>query len=183
MEIIETTSAIGSLKDSFQEVEKKMGRVPNMFKIMGNAPNVLNAYIKFSGALNNPSIGQKFAEQIALATAEFNSCTYCLSAHTSFAYNAGLSKQEIMEARRLDSPDPKIDKGLKFVEKLLRSHHALSPDDAEQLKQSGYTDGEILEIIAFVVRNIFTNYVNIISQTAIDWNEIIEPSNSNANGH
>ena len=55
------------------------------------------------------------------------------------------------------------------MKKILSQPHTLSPSDFKNLKEQGYTDGEILEIIAHVIRNAFTNYVNTVSATELEW--------------
>jgi len=150
-------------------VNKKLGRIPAMYAVMANSPAVLDAYVKFNGALNAGTIGSKLAERIAVASAEHNGCTYCLSAHSFFGEKAGISKTELEDARRFHAGDAKINAALQFEKKLLETPHDISPADAGPLRQAGYTDGEILEIVANTVRNIFTNYINVLADTEVDW--------------
>jgi uncharacterized peroxidase-related enzyme len=155
-------------------VSKKLGRIPNMYKVMANSPAVLDAYVKLNGALSAGAIGNKLAEMIALATAEYNGCSYCLSAHTFFGGKTGLSDQQILDARGFHADSEKFDAGLQFAKKILVSPNQLSDDDIIPMRAHGYTDGEILEIIANVIRNMFTNYVNIVSNTEVDWPVVIQ---------
>lgn len=52
---------------------------------------------------------------------------------------------------------------------MAHSPAGLSANDLQLLREKAFTDGEVLEIIANVVRNIFTNYLNVIAGTAVDW--------------
>ena len=38
-----------------------------------------------------------------------------------------------------------------------------------QVRNAGYTDGEVVEIVANVAINIFTNYFNHIANTEVDF--------------
>lgn len=163
------------------QTQKKLGRVPNMYRVMAHSPAVLEAYQAFAGALTKGSIGARMAEMIALATAEFNACSYCLSAHTFLGAKAGLQEEEAKQARMFHADSGKEEAALQFVQKLLSRPASLSADDLQLLREKTFTDGEVLEIIANVVRNIFTNYLNVIAGTAIDWPVIVQPLNAPAN--
>ncbi len=164
-------------KITMDMVSKKLGRVPNMYQVMANSPAVLEAYVKFNGALSGGTLGYKMAELIALATAETNACSYCLSAHSFLGAKVGLSEEQMLEGRRFYSQDEKWNAGLLFAKKMLESPKSVSSADIEPLRNVGYSDGDILEIVANVIRNIFTNYINIISETEVDWPMIIKPLN------
>ena len=170
-------TAPDAAKTTMELVKNKLGRVPNMYQVMANSPAVLDAYVKFNGALSGGTLGGKMAELIALATAEENGCSYCLSAHTFFGAKAGLSEQQMRAGRVFESEDSKIKAGLLFAKKMLASPKEISSADIEPLRNAGYTDGDILEIVANVIRNIFTNYINIISETEVDWPVIVKPLN------
>ena len=170
---LETASEVSQIV--LEMVNKKLGRVPNMYKVMANSPAVLDAYVKMNTALSVGAIGNKMAEMIALATAEHNECSYCLSAHSYLGNKLGLTEQQMHEAKTFQSENVKTEAGLQFAKKLLKNPNTISADDLAPLKEQSYTDGEILEIIANVIRNVFTNYVNIVSNTEVDWPVIVKP--------
>ena len=159
-------------------VKKKLGRIPNMYKVMANSPSVVDAYVKLNNALSAGTIGSKMAEMIALATAEENTCSYCLSAHSFLGAKVGLSAEQILDARKFYSQDEKMNAGLIFVKKMLETPKEISSTDIEPLRKVGYTDGDILEIVANVIRNIFTNYINTISETEVDWPVVVKSLNN-----
>jgi uncharacterized peroxidase-related enzyme len=179
---ISTETASENAKITMEMVNKKLGRVPNMYKVMANSPAVLEAYVKFNGALSGGTLGSKMAELIALATAETNACSYCLSAHNFFGAKVGLSEEQMLQGRTFHSQDEKMNMGLLFAKKMLDNPKEISSSDIEPLRNIGYSDGDILEIVANVIRNIFTNYINIISETELDWPVIIKPLKTNNNG-
>ncbi len=161
-------------KVTMEMVNKKLGRVPNMYQVMANSPAVLEAYVNLNGALSGGALGNKMAELIALATAETNTCSYCLSAHSFFGAKVGLSEEQILEGRAFHSQDEKMNAGLLFAKKVLETPKEISSADIEPLRSVGYSDGDILEIVANVIRNIFSNYINIISETEVDWPVIVK---------
>jgi len=177
---INVSEASEASKAVLESVSKKLGRIPNMHRVMANSPAVVDAYVKLNVALSGGTIGSKLAEMIALATAEHNACSYCLSAHTFLGTKAGLTEKQLLDSRLFHSDDEKLNAGLFFAKKILSVPNKISPEDITLLKRYGYTDGEVLEIIANVVRNIFTNYINTVSDTEVDWNAIVKPLNESA---
>jgi alkylhydroperoxidase family enzyme len=72
--VVDPGSSTGKAHDLLAAVQKKLGLVPNMTRVMANSPAVLEAYIGFSGALDRASLDAKTRERLALGTAEANQC-------------------------------------------------------------------------------------------------------------
>ena len=91
-------------------VKKQFGVVPNMFRLIANSPAALESYLDLSDALGKGTLPAPTRERIALAVAEINGCTYCLSAHTYLGKNlAKLDDAEITANRNGVSNDPRAD--------------------------------------------------------------------------
>lgn len=167
----ETTT--GKSKELFNGIQSKLGMVPNMMRTMGNSPAVLEGYLNLSGALSKSSIGAKMGELIALAVSQENSCDYCLSAHTFIGANlVKIDSASLQSARTAESSNEKVQTGLVFAKKLVTTRGRVSDEDVQIVKDAGYTEGEIGEIIAHVALNVFTNYFNNTANTVIDFPEI-----------
>jgi uncharacterized peroxidase-related enzyme len=109
-------------------------------------------------------------ERIALAIAEFNACDYCLSAHTYLGKNvAKLDDSEIAANRNGSSNDARADAAVRFARKVAQLRGQVSDDDVRSIRAAGYTDGEIVEIVQHVALNTWTNYVNNVARTEIDF--------------
>lgn len=150
-------------------VQKALGIIPNMVAIMAQSPAVVGAYVSFSHSLSQGALPARLREQIALAVAEENACDYCLSAHTFLGEKAGLKQDDVLNARRGTSADPRIAAALVFARKVLETRGQVNDADLTVLREHGYTDGEVAEIIAHVALNIFTNYFNVAAETEIDF--------------
>ena len=150
-------------------VQKKMGGVPNIIATMAQSPAVANAYLGFSQAVASGSLSARLREQIALVVGETNSCGYCVSAHTALGKKAGLSEQDTRDARRAEATDEKETQALQFARQIVTIQGHVTDEDVERVRQAGYTDGEIAEIVANVSLNIFTNYFNHVAGTEIDF--------------
>lgn len=162
----------GRVKELLDGVTAKLGMTPNMMKTMAQSPAVLEAYLNFSGALAGGELNAGLREQIALITAEINGCGYCASAHTAIGKMVGLSGEAISSARRGHSADAKSDAALKFARKVIVNRGQVSEADIKALKDTGFSEGEIGEIVANVALNIFTNYFNEIAETEIDFPKV-----------
>jgi uncharacterized peroxidase-related enzyme len=153
-----------------EAVNKQIGRVPNLFRLVGVSPASLEAYLGMNGALGKGTLDVRTRERIALAVAEINDCGYCLSAHSYFGKNlAKLSDDEILANRNGGSADVKADAAVRFAAQLANARGQVGDDAVQAVRQAGYTDAQIIEIIAHVAINTFTNYVNESLKTEIDF--------------
>jgi uncharacterized peroxidase-related enzyme len=153
-----------------EAVKKQLGVVPNMFRLIATSPQTLDGYLSFSGALAKGALQPATRERIALAVAEVNGCDYCLSAHTYLGRNlAHLDDAEMTANRRGASNDPKADAAVRFAAQLTRERGHVGEADLSAVRQAGYTDAQVLEIIAHVALNTFTNTVNVALKTEIDF--------------
>ncbi|MBV6323774.1 carboxymuconolactone decarboxylase family protein [Duganella violaceipulchra] len=151
-------------------VNKQLGVVPNLMKLVGNSPAALEGYLSLSGALSNGSLGGPLRERIALAVAEFNDCEYCLAAHTYLGKNlAKLSDEEINAARNADSSDARAKAALHFARRVAAEQGRVTDADLAALKAAGYGDAATVEIVAEVALNILTNYINNVARTTLDF--------------
>ena len=153
-----------------QAVKKQLGVVPNLFRLVGNSPAALEGYLGLNGALAKGALEAPTRERIALAVAEINGCDYCLSAHSYLASNlAKLSEAEISANRDGGSTDPKADVAVRFAVKLVNARGHVSAADVQAVKQAGYSDPQVIEIVLHVALNTLTNYVNEMAKTEIDF--------------
>jgi uncharacterized peroxidase-related enzyme len=162
----------GKARELLDAVKAKLGRTPNMMKTMAQSPAVLEAYLNFSGALGGGKLNARLREQIALISAEINGCGYCASAHTAIGKIVGLDEDAILAARNGNAADAKTDAALKFARTVIVNRGEVSDADLQAVKDAGFSDGEVGEIVANVALNIFTNYFNEIVKTDIDFPKV-----------
>lgn len=160
--------------------EKKLGVVPNMFRLIATSPAALEGYLGMSGALGKGRIAAAVAERIALAVAEVNACTYCLSAHTYLARNlAKLDDAEITANRSGASSDPKLDAAVRFASLVARSRGHVTEAELKAARDAGWSDAELVEIVQHVALNFWTNLFNEVFKTDLDF-PVMEPRSSAA---
>jgi uncharacterized peroxidase-related enzyme len=156
-----------------EAVKKQLGVAPNLFRLVSNSPAALQGYLGLSAALNKGALRAATRERIALAVAEINGCDYCLSAHTYLGKNlAKLDEAEITANRNGASNDPIADAAVRFAAKIARKRGHVSEDDVRAVKLAGYDDAQVIEIVLHVALNTWTNYINEVAKTDIDFPKI-----------
>jgi len=170
-----TAGAAGPILES---VKKQMGSVPNIFATLAHSPATLEGFLAFSGALGTGELSASVREQIALAVAGLNQCDYCASAHTLMAVGAGVDQTEASNNLRGKATDPRTQAILDFVSKIINKRGDVPTSDVNTLRESGVSNAELVEILAHIAINIFTNYFNHVAQTEIDFPFVSAQSNS-----
>jgi uncharacterized peroxidase-related enzyme len=161
--------AEGKAQELLGAVKAKMGIVPNLTKVMANSPAVLEGYLGLSGALAGGSLPPKLRELLAVTVGVANGCDYCVSAHTAIGKRVGLAAEQIDAARKGTATDPKTAAAVEFARKLVATRGKATDADLEAVRAAGYGDGEITEIVGHVALNTFTNYLNNVADTEIDF--------------
>jgi uncharacterized peroxidase-related enzyme len=163
-------SAPAASQPLLQAVNKQLGSVPNLFRLVANSPAALEGYLGMSGALGKGALAAQTRERIALAVAEINGCGYCLSAHTYLGKNlAKLDDAEMAANRSGASNNPKADAAVRFAAKVTQQRGKVSAEDVSAVRNAGYSDAEIIEIVQHVALNTWTNYINEVAATEIDF--------------
>jgi uncharacterized peroxidase-related enzyme len=159
----------GKTRRLLGQARTKLGIVPNLFRVLGNAPVALEGYVNFSAALAGGTLNDRIREQIALAVAESNLCGYCLSTHAFLSKRSGLTPDEIANAIRASADDPKTDAILKLARAIVVQRGEVRDSDLQHARVASLTDGEVAETVANVALNIFENYMSHVARVAIDF--------------
>jgi uncharacterized peroxidase-related enzyme len=167
--MIEPDEANDKTKELFDQIHEHLGIVPNMAKAMANSPALLESYHTMNTTLGQGILSPRLRVQIALTVAETHQCRYCVSVHTEFAQQIGLTELEILEARMAISVDPKEDVVLKFARGILDYQNNVAEEELWYVRDAGYNDEEIAEIIGNVALNFLTSHFNFLANTELDF--------------
>lgn len=165
IQAVDPSTATGKAKELLDAVKGKLGLVPNMTRVMAASPAVLESYLAFSGALAGGLLDARTREQLALLTAQQNHCDYCLSAHTAIGKMVGLNHDQIAASRAGDGSSPRTTAALTFA----KTKGQVGEAELAAVRNAGFSEGEIAEIIAHVALNAFTNYFNVAADVEIDF--------------
>ncbi len=152
-----------------QSIHGAFGAVPNMFRTVAHSPAALNAMWASFAALGKGKLGARLGELIAVAVANRNGCDYCLAAHTHLGQAAGLTIDQLSQAQVGESSDPKTKAALQFALELTEQRGQIAPGRIQELRQHGFSDEVIVEILAHVALNLFTNYTNVAFDVPVDF--------------
>lgn len=169
---VDHASAQGPAKEYLDGIKAKLGATPNIFRTFAHSPAVGEFYANGSAALGKSTLSAALREQIALTVAGANKCNYCASAHTAIGKKAGVSDAELPMNLSGKSADKKTQAALTFSKKVVDTKARIADADLKAVKDAGFTDAEVLEIIAVVAFNIFTNYFNHIVDTEVDFPKV-----------
>lgn len=165
---IDPRHARGRVKELLTTVEQAFGVVPNAAKVMANSPAVLETFLALSTAMKGVTIGEKLHHQVKLAASESNACAYCTSILIAMGPTAGLTAAELLEGRSARAKDARADAALKFAKAVLESKGKVRDDDLRAVRQAGFGDDGIVEIVASLVVGYFTNFINNVAATTLD---------------
>tara|TARA_B100001989_G_C24476635_1_gene432168 strand:- start:144 stop:689 length:546 start_codon:yes stop_codon:yes gene_type:complete len=161
--------ASGKAGEILGAVEKDLGMIPNVFKGLANSPESLEAYLVFMKSMATSKITAQLKESLAITVASTNTCGYCASAHTALGQGTGLDEEELKLNLEAKSKDPKNQVALQFAKKIVENKGRVLDSDLEALEEAGFGSQELVEIMAIISINIFTNYFNHVAGTEIDF--------------
>ena len=146
-------------KPTLDMFTKNIGFTPNMLATFAHSPIAFNAWATLRGSLNK-ALDLRTREIIGLAVSEVNGCNYCLAVHSFAADKAKLPADEIILARKGHATDPKRDAAVQFARKVIETRGQVSDADVKAVRDAGYTDANIMEIVALVAMYSLTNFFN-----------------------
>lgn len=152
-----------------ENVNKVLGFVPNLHRLLSISPAALTGWAGLMGSLSK-TLDAKTRDGIALTVSQANGCDYCLSAHSWVAANmAKIPLAEIALNRKGDSSDAKRASAIVFARKLIEKQGKVSDAEFAAVRAAGFSDAEIIEIIALSAQFLLTNFVNNAVDTDIDF--------------
>ncbi|BDU22521.1 peroxidase-related enzyme [Dyella sp. GSA-30] len=147
-------------KPTLETFTKNIGFTPNMMAAFAQSPIAFNAWANLLGALSK-SLDVKTRDSIGLAVSEVNGCNYCLTVHSFTAeHMAKLPADEIILARKGRASDTKRDAAIQFARKVIETRGQVSDADLKAVRDAGYTEANIIEIVALVAMYTLTNFFN-----------------------
>jgi uncharacterized peroxidase-related enzyme len=152
----ETHAALDGLR-------KQIGFVPNLFLVLAQSPDALHGLLELQKSLSR-TLDQKLRAQIALAVSEVNQCEYCLRAHSYVSKRVHhFPVEEIARNREGHSSDSRADAAVQFARKVTETRGKVSDADIAAVRRAGFTDAQIIEIVATVIQFLFTNFINNVA--------------------
>jgi uncharacterized peroxidase-related enzyme len=170
--LVTAESANVEQKALLDAIQSQLGMVPNFLKVFANSPDALKAFLGLHGIANAGSLGPQTRERIALALAQQNACEYCLAAHSAIGRKAGLNNAEIEANRAGTSQDAKAAVAVKFARSLVEHTGEVTTAELLEMRNAGYSEADIVEVITHVGMNILTNILGKAGRVDIDFPKV-----------
>lgn len=152
----------------FDNLEKTVGFVPNLFATYAHSENALANYLNFSNA--KTSLKAKEKEVVNLAVSEVNHCLYCLSAHTAIAKMSGFTDDQILELRAGRAPfDTKLDALARLARNITENRGATDAQVVDNFLNAGWTKENLIDTIVLVGDKTISNYINNTTEIPVDF--------------
>jgi alkylhydroperoxidase family enzyme len=169
LNLVDTTTLTGEAKETIERVVQRSGRIPNMVRLMVNSPAALDGYIGFAGAISRGELSADLQALVAAAVTAELGCDYSLAAVSGIARRNGVSEQALSAARTGEAGDERTAALLTFAVDLVRARGRLPESRVAALKAHGFSDGEIVDLIATVGLNTFRAYFNLVARPVLDF--------------
>jgi len=163
-------------QEIFDNLEKAVGFVPNLYATYAHSENALKNYLDFANAKSSLKTNEK--EVVNLAVSEVNQCQYCLSAHTAIAGMNGFTEPQILELRSgTASFDSKLNALARLAKNMTENRGATSPEVIEAFFQAGWTKENLIDTISLVGDKTISNYLHKTTLVPIDF-PVAQPLNA-----
>ena len=168
--VVEKDEASEDVKAILTEIEGAFGMVPNLFKTYSHFPPLLKAnWDKVKALMMQGKLSRKTKEAIAVLVSKYNSCAYCVAAHTAALKSIGVTEEEIeiIENNIEESEFAEKERALiTFARKANKDPNKITDQEFALLKQAGADEAEIVEAIG--VMELFTAFNKFLDSLNVD---------------
>lgn len=167
LQTTDTASTEG--RAALDRANQGFGFVPNLIKVLANAPAAAHAYLDLDARLGESSLSAQ-EQQVVLLTASFeNECDYCMAAHSTVAGMVGLAEADLSALREgRDLPTSRLNAIKEFTRSVVEKRGYVSEDDLDRFRGAGFDQSQILEVILGVTMKTLSNYTNHVARTPVD---------------
>ena len=166
---IDDASANGETAEIFGAIRAKIGMVPNLYRVAANQPAALRALLCANDELSKGSFDARTREAIALTVAGRNGCDYCASAHAAISKGLKVEEAAIGDYLSGRAADARTDAILRLSAAILETRGKVSDAAFQAARNAGLSEADMVETLGNVVVNIFTNYLNHVAETEVDF--------------
>lgn len=152
----------------FDNLNKALGFVPNIYAAMAHSKTALGDYLQFSNSKTSLTAEEK--EVVDLAVSQVNNCKYCQSAHTAISKMKGLSEEQILELRQGHASwDSKLNALANLSKEIAETRGKVSDSTKEAFYNAGYTKENLVDVTLAYGMITVTNTFHNLTDVAIDF--------------
>jgi len=155
-------------KAVFDNLNKAIGMVPNLYATMAYSENALGNYVTFQSG--KTSLRNKEKEAVNLIVSQVNDCIYCLSAHTTIGKMNGFTDEQIIEIRKGGASfDAKLDALVKLAKNITENRGKADSAFVDNFFAAGYNEGSLVDLIMLVGDKTIMNYLHNLTEVPVDF--------------
>jgi uncharacterized peroxidase-related enzyme len=152
----------------FDNVQKGLGFVPNLYAYFGKNETALSDYLAFQN--RRSTLSGKEREVVNLITSQINGCRYCQSAHTALGKMNGFTDEQILEIRNGSASfNRKLNQLAKFTRSVVENRGRATEESKEAFFEAGYTEANLIDVIIVVGDKTISNYIHNLTHLEIDF--------------
>jgi uncharacterized peroxidase-related enzyme len=165
IEIIPEEGATGDLKEAYDDIAGRRGKLSNIMRVHSLRPEAMRAHMDLYLSLLFSRSGLSRAERELIATvvSATNQCRYCV-AHHAEALRAYWKDDDRVDAVMDDYRDAGLSERehamVEYAVRLTEWPSAIEEADIDRLRSTGFSDADILDI------NLITSYFNFVNRIA-----------------
>jgi len=150
---------------------KMFGFLPNLSKIMAEAPITYEVFNTAYSLFSTQSAFSPVEQQVVMMTANFeNRCHYCTAAHSWVMKAFQKIPEDIIAALREGRPlaDERLEALHVFTQKLIEKRGHVGDAELQRFLAAGYTKRQALEVLTGLAAKLITNFTNALAHTELD---------------
>jgi AhpD family alkylhydroperoxidase len=151
----------------FDTLHKALGFVPNLYATIGYSENGLGRYLTFQNA--KTTLNNKEKEAVNLVVSEVNGCIYCKSAHTVLGKMNGFTDDQLLDIRRGNAANPRLNALVKLAADITRNRGRASSELVDDFFEQGYTNENLVDLILQISDKTAMNYLHNLTQVPVDF--------------
>ncbi|MFE7331776.1 carboxymuconolactone decarboxylase family protein [Streptomyces sp. NPDC057565] len=156
-------TAVGASRDLLADLVSRHGQIGDMVSTMAHSPAVLGGYLQLSRAMGRAKLDRRISERISIAVQAVQGCGLCLEAHVGAARALGVDEKEIELAHQGTSADPAVAAIVALALQVYREPSSITDDQVTALREHGYSDRAIADVVGVVALNILTGAFNLLA--------------------
>jgi len=160
---LDPEDAPGKSRELLDDLIGRHGSVGDMVATMAHSPALLQGYLDLSRAMKRAKLPRQLSEKLSIAAQGWIGCETCMAAHTEAGRAAGLSETDIALARDGTATDRREAALVAFALRVLAEPASITSDDVTELRQHGWHDPVIAEVVGLVTLNLMTGAFNLVA--------------------
>jgi alkylhydroperoxidase family enzyme len=167
--VLTIASAPEKSKPGLEQLQQAFGVLPNLPAVIANSYKLLNSLVGLFAQVHSPGLAEAENQIVLLTDAVTNSSAYAVAFHTALSLQNGISSEETDAIREGRLPKDKRYAALsKLAKTLIEKRGHVSEQELDEFIAAGFTQEQVLEVIAIVAASTITNYTATIANPPLD---------------